>query len=101
MLTFAEEQEVAHVVAEGDVHVAAVELAGQAAAVEGGDGVGAVRGRGEASPSPAGKHERITRDPDRTPTCTSAAVWGRPPCSGSSWENIQALASQKQSFSSA
>lgn len=40
-LTSAVEQEVVHVVAEGDVHVAAVELAGQAAAVERGDGVGA------------------------------------------------------------
>lgn len=40
-LTSAGEQEVLHVVAEGNVHVAAVELAGQAAAVEGSDGVGA------------------------------------------------------------
>lgn len=44
-LTFAVEQEVLHIVAERNVHVAAIELAGQAAAVEWRDGVGAVRGR--------------------------------------------------------
>lgn len=41
-LTSAVEQEVLHVVAERNVHVAAVELAGQAAAVEWRDGVRAV-----------------------------------------------------------
>lgn len=45
-VTFAVEQEVLHVVAEGNVHVAAVELAGQAAAVEGRDRVRTAREEG-------------------------------------------------------
>lgn len=48
-VTFAVEQKVLHVVAEGNVHVAAVELAGQAAAVERRDGVRTAWGGGQDS----------------------------------------------------
>lgn len=44
-LTSAGEQEELHVVAKGNIHVAAVELAGQAAPVERSDGVGAAGSR--------------------------------------------------------
>lgn len=70
-----------HAVAEGNVHVAALELAGQAAAVEGRDGVGTV-GRG-AAVSIVVQPRRRSAARGEAPTCTSAVAWGRPPCSGS------------------
>lgn len=77
-VTFAVEQEVLHVVAEGDVHVAAVELAGQAAAVERRDRVRAVRGGKTATSGTA--TARQTFACSETSTCTGVAAWGRPPC---------------------
>lgn len=67
-----------HVVAERNVHVAAVELAGQAAAVEWRDGVRAVRG-GE-QPLLVSVNEKGTFNCSKNSTCTSVGAWGRPLC---------------------
>lgn len=79
--TFAAEQEVAHVVAEGTADVAAAvgQSAGQAAAVEGSKGVGAAAaGEGQFKlrgnvPTSAGEKDF---------TCTNVSALDRPLCSG-------------------
>lgn len=81
-----------HVVAEGNVYVAAVELAGQAAAVERWDGVGAAPGEEtDLSVTANGRGWRGSGSLKRSPssTCTSGAAWGRPRCLKSICKNIR------------
>lgn len=79
--TFAAEQEVAHVEAEGAADVAAAvgQSAGQAAAVEGPEGVGAAAaGRGEFKLGGNVPMSAVEKDI----TCTNVSASDRPLCSG-------------------